>query len=90
LLSSTAVSLEKIAMRITEGPGLRSRFWSRLLGLRLIRNPDLIQVYQVAQQQRITPEEAAIALGILTEKQARELLFQVLGGEVASPWPSAT
>jgi len=81
---------ESARPRRAEAASLRSRFWSRLRGLRMIREPDLIQVYQVAQQHRIAPEVAAIALGVLTEKQARELLFGVLGVEDASPWSSAT
>jgi hypothetical protein len=48
---------------------LRQRFWSRLRGLKVIRESDLIRVHRHAQQQAIAPEEAIVALGMLTEDE---------------------
>jgi len=85
------MSLEKKAMNATAEEVARHRrqFWNRLRGLGLIREPELIQVYRLAQQHRIAPEEAAVALGVMTERQIRELLG-VCGDEGASLWSSPT
>jgi len=53
---------------------LRQRFWSRLRGLKLIRESDLIRVHRHAQQRSIAPEEAIIVLGLLSEDQVLEIL----------------
>jgi len=65
---------EDVRGNTTGEANLRSRLWSRLRGLGLLREPELIRVYQVAQQNRISPEQAAVALGVMTEQQARDLL----------------
>jgi len=58
----------------TEGTGQPSRrvIWSRLRGLGLLHETDLIRIHRIAQQQRISPELAAIALGIVTRRQVLE------------------
>jgi len=53
---------------------LRQRFWSRLRVLKILRESDLIRVYHQAQRQGIAPEEAMVALGLLTEDQVIEIL----------------
>jgi hypothetical protein len=53
---------------------LRQRFWTRLRALKLIREPDLVRVYRHAQQHGLAPEEAMVALGLLTEDQVIEIL----------------
>lgn len=45
----------------------RKPAWERLQGLGVLRLGDLIQVLKMAQQQRMTPEAAALALGYLNE-----------------------
>lgn len=51
------------------GQRLRQRFWTRLRDLRVIRESELIRVHRLAQQHRMTPEEALVALGLLTQEQ---------------------
>ena len=51
------------------GQRLRQRFWSRLRELGLIRESELIRVHRLAQQRRMTPEEAVVALGMLTDDE---------------------
>ena len=51
------------------GQRLRQRFWSRLRELGLIRQSELIRVHRLAQQRRMTPEEAVVALGMLTDDE---------------------
>ncbi|HLY73715.1 MAG TPA: hypothetical protein VKU80_06310, partial [Planctomycetota bacterium] len=53
---------------------LRQRFWSRLRALKILRESELIRVYRHAQQQGIPPEEAMVALGLLTEDQVLGIL----------------
>ncbi|HVR87532.1 MAG TPA: hypothetical protein VMU54_24615 [Planctomycetota bacterium] len=53
---------------------LRQRFWARLRGLKIIRESDLIRVHRHAQQRGVAPEEAIVALGLLTEDQVIEIL----------------
>jgi hypothetical protein len=53
---------------------LRQRFWSRLRALKILRESELIRVYRHAQQQGIAPEEAMVALRLLTEDQVIEIL----------------
>jgi hypothetical protein len=53
---------------------LRQRFWSRLRALKILRESELIRVYRHAQQRGIAPEEAMVALGLLTEDQVIEIL----------------
>ena len=48
---------------------LRQRFWIRLRELGIIREAELIRVHRLAQQRRVTPEKAVVALGMLTEEQ---------------------
>lgn len=55
---------------------MRRRFWNRLSHAGLIRQRELIRVHRVAQQERIAPEEAVVALGMLTREQAVELLTE--------------
>ena len=55
------------------GRQLRQRFWARLRGLSIIRESELIRVHRLAQQHRMTPEEAVVALGLLTEEQVLEI-----------------
>jgi hypothetical protein len=43
--------------------------WNRLRGSGILHEADLIHIYRIAQQSGIAPEAAALALGILTEKQ---------------------
>ncbi len=61
------------------GQRLRQRFWSRLRELNLIRESELIRVHRLAQQRRMSPEEAVVALGMLTEDQ----VFALYTGEPA-------
>jgi hypothetical protein len=58
----------------TEGAGSKARrgLWSRLRRLGLLQGADLIRIHRIAQQQRVTPEVAAIALGVVTRKQVLE------------------
>lgn len=70
------------AMMETGGMGglaqrLRQRFWSRLRGLKIVRESDLIRVHRHAQVSRMAPEAAIVALGLLTEEQ----VFEILTGE---------
>ena len=51
------------------GQRLRQRFWSRLRELGIIRESELIRVHRLAQQRCMSPEEAVVALGLLTEDQ---------------------
>ena len=53
---------------------LRRRFWNRLCRLGIIRERELIRLHRVAQERRIAPEEAVVALGMLTQDQVVELL----------------
>jgi len=53
---------------------LRQRFWSRVCYLKSVRTADLIRVHHHAQQHCMAPEEAVVALGLLTEAQAIEIL----------------
>ena len=55
-------------------PTLRRRFWNRLCRAGLIRERELIRVHRVAQKERIAPEEALVATGMLTREQVVELL----------------
>lgn len=57
-----------------EGAGSTARrgLWSRLRRLGLLQGADLIRIHRIAQQQRVTPEVAAIALGVVTRKQVLE------------------
>jgi hypothetical protein len=52
-------------------PGTRppQGIWNRLRGSGILREADLIRIYRIAQQHGIAPEEAALALGVVTEKQ---------------------
>lgn len=71
----------------------RKRFWNRLRTLGLIGEPELIRVHRIAQQQGIAPEDAAVALGMLTESQVRELRVPTIlsvGGTALSFPPSGT
>ena len=51
------------------GPRNPKGIWNRLRGLGLIHETDLIRIHRIAQQQRISPELAAIALGVVTRRQ---------------------
>ncbi len=59
----------------TSGAGAAGRpkaprsLWNRLRGSGILQEADLIRIYRIAQQSGIAPEAAALALGILTEKQ---------------------
>ena len=57
-----------------DGPRPRNRpsIWNRLRGLGLLHERDLIRIYHIAQQQRVTPEWAAVALGIVTQRQMQD------------------
>jgi hypothetical protein len=55
-------------------PRLRRRFWNRLCRLGIIRQQELIGIHQLAQKERIAPEEAVVALGVLTRDQVVEFL----------------
>ena len=55
-------------------PSVRRRFWNRLRQFGLLGERDLIRVHQVAQRRRIAPEEAVVALGMLTRDQVVEFL----------------
>ena len=55
-------------------PRLRRRFWNRLCRLGILRERELVRVHRVAQEQRIAPEQAVVALGLLTRDQAAEFL----------------
>jgi hypothetical protein len=50
----------------------RKGIWLRLRGRGLLHETDLIRIYRIAQQQHVSPEVAAIALGVLTRKQVLE------------------
>lgn len=52
---------------------LRKRFWSRVAGLKAVRTSDLIRAHHVAQQRCISPEEALVALGVLSQSQVLEI-----------------
>ncbi len=56
---------------------LRQRFWSRLRGLRLVRESELIRVHRHAQVTGMAPEASIVALGLLSEEQ----VFEILTGE---------
>ena len=58
----------------TEGraPKAPRGIWNRLRRLGLLQGADLIRIHRIAQQQRVTPEVAAIALGVVTRKQILE------------------
>jgi hypothetical protein len=53
---------------------LRRRFWNRLCRLGIVRERELIGLHRVAQARRIAPEEAVVAMGMLTQDQVVELL----------------
>jgi hypothetical protein len=55
-------------------PRIRRRFWLRLSRLGIIRQQELIGIHQLAQKERISPEEAVVALGMLTRDQVVEFL----------------
>jgi len=59
------------------GQRLRQRFCARLRELGIIRDSELIRVHRLAQQRRMTPEEAVVALRLLTEEQ----VFAITTGE---------
>jgi len=52
---------------------VRQGLWSRILALRLIREPQLILVHWIAQNAGVDPLKAAVALGVLTEDQIQGL-----------------
>jgi hypothetical protein len=58
----------------TIDPQSRRRFLNRLCALGIVRERELIEVHRLAQVRRMTPEEAVVALGLLTRDQAAELL----------------
>ena len=62
---------------------LRQRFLNRIRVLGIVREPELIQVHRVAQDRRIAPEDAVVALGLLTEDQVLELLMEDPPGDCA-------
>ncbi|HLY11178.1 MAG TPA: hypothetical protein VKW04_17895 [Planctomycetota bacterium] len=53
---------------------LRQRFWMRLRSQRIIRASELIRVHRYAQQRCLSPEEAIVALGLMTEAEVINLL----------------
>jgi hypothetical protein len=52
--------------------GARKGLWRRLRGLGLLHETDLIRIHRIAQQQRVSPELAAVALGVVTRRQLLE------------------
>ena len=58
----------------TPDPRSRRRFLNRLCALGIVRERELVELHRVAQSRRIAPEEAVVALGLLTSDQAAELL----------------
>ena len=56
-------------------PALRRRFWGRLAAFGIIRPTQLIRIHRVAQDRGIAPEEAVVALGMLTRDQVVEFLI---------------
>ena len=56
-------------------PWLRRRFWNRLCRLGIVRERELVRVHRLAQARRIAPEEAVVALGMLTRDQVLEFLM---------------
>ncbi len=67
------------------GQRLRQTFWTRLRGLKIVRESDLIRVHRHAQAARMAPEASIVALGLLTEEQ----VFEILTGERPAALASA-
>jgi hypothetical protein len=66
--------IEEARSPVAVDPQLRRRFWARLSRLGILRPQQLIGIHQMAQKERIAPEEAVVALGMLTKAQALEFL----------------
>jgi hypothetical protein len=64
-------------------PRIRSRLCNRLRFLGILRERELVQVYRIAQENRIAPEAAIVALGILTQDQILAFLTSAPSSDVA-------
>jgi len=55
---------------------LRQQFLNRIRERGIISGSELIRVHRVAQARRISPEDAVVILGLLTEEEALEILME--------------
>lgn len=68
---------------------LRQQFLNRIRERGIISGSELIRIHRVAQSRRISPEDAVVILGLLSEEEVLDLLMEGAPTEAAGEFAKA-